>query len=426
MSARWTIAAFAVALAVVACGSAEDEPNPDDTWVGTITTEGNVTNVVNESGSLWVGEARLVEEASIGEEGAGPEYLLGRVRDLATDGQRIFVADSQGLVVRVYDLDGTHLMDVGAPGQGPGEFQEAKGVGVGPDGRIFVQDDRARKIHVFDDEGEYLETWDRQWRSAFFDGRFTVGPDGPFIYMTLNPEAPPDERVAGMALVGPEGRTETVVEVPRLESASDSYVRYEVDGGGSGVAPVPFVPQPYWAMGADRTLVSGVADSYEFTIRHPDGSSTVVRRQVDPVPVAPGEFAWARDDIVARFRERDPTWTWNGPDAPPTKPFFERLFIGSGGRVWVLREMEGQPVQDCARGSEDPVERIERPCWQRPRVFEIFEADGRFLTTVEAPSRLRPDAWPVIDGSMLLVAEEDDVGNVVVKRYRLAQPGEEE
>ncbi len=35
-------------------------------WVGAFTTEGNVTTVVNESGSLWGAPATLVEEASIG------------------------------------------------------------------------------------------------------------------------------------------------------------------------------------------------------------------------------------------------------------------------------------------------------------------------------------------------------------------------
>jgi hypothetical protein len=340
MNVRLAVALCVVVLSLSSCAG-QDAAESDATWVGTITTEGNVTTVVNESGSVWNGSATLVEEASIGEEGAGPEHLLGSVRDLATDGQRIFVADSQALVVRVYDLAGNHLMDVGAPGQGPGEFQEAKGVGVSPDGRIFVQDDRARKIHVFDGQGEFLEAWDRQWRSAYFDGRFTVGPEGPFIYMTLNPEAPRDEQVSGMVLACPDG------------------------------------------------------------------------------------FAWAQGDIVARFRERDPTWTWDGPDAPQTKPFFSRLLIGSGGRVWVLREIEGKRIQVCARGSDDPVERVEQPCWRQPRVFDVFESGGRFLTTVAAPPRLRPDIWPVIDAIMLLAAEEGEVGNVVVKRYRLVLPEEQ-
>ena len=50
----------------VACSPESPDSSGDGTWVGTITTEGNVTTVVNESGSVWGGTATLVEEASIG------------------------------------------------------------------------------------------------------------------------------------------------------------------------------------------------------------------------------------------------------------------------------------------------------------------------------------------------------------------------
>ena len=51
-------------LALVACAEPE-APDADGTWVGTITTEGNVTTVVNESGSLSiaVGAVRAGESA---------------------------------------------------------------------------------------------------------------------------------------------------------------------------------------------------------------------------------------------------------------------------------------------------------------------------------------------------------------------------
>lgn len=45
-------------LAVVACNTDGDAPRPDGTWVGTIATEGSVTMVVNESGSVWGGARR--------------------------------------------------------------------------------------------------------------------------------------------------------------------------------------------------------------------------------------------------------------------------------------------------------------------------------------------------------------------------------
>jgi len=59
----------------LACSPEPAADSGDTTWVGTITTEGNVTTVVNESGSVWGGTARLVEEASIGL-AVGPEEYI--------------------------------------------------------------------------------------------------------------------------------------------------------------------------------------------------------------------------------------------------------------------------------------------------------------------------------------------------------------
>ncbi len=71
------LVALAVIVAAASCAPAEEAAESDGTWVGTITTEGNVTTVVNESGSVWGGTARLVEEASIGVE-FGEDTRLGR------------------------------------------------------------------------------------------------------------------------------------------------------------------------------------------------------------------------------------------------------------------------------------------------------------------------------------------------------------
>ncbi len=77
---------LAILVLAVACSPEAPEPNADGTWVGTITTEGDVTTVVNESGSVWGGTATLVEEASIGVDAGADEYMLGQVMGLyATD-----------------------------------------------------------------------------------------------------------------------------------------------------------------------------------------------------------------------------------------------------------------------------------------------------------------------------------------------------
>lgn len=79
--------------ALIGCASgAPDASTADGTWVGTITTEGNVTTVVNESGSVWGGTARLVEELSIGVAAVAPEDMLAAARGMWDSGDRILLA----------------------------------------------------------------------------------------------------------------------------------------------------------------------------------------------------------------------------------------------------------------------------------------------------------------------------------------------
>ena len=89
MHLRSIVAVSVVTVAVVACGPQESATDTDGTWVGTITTEGNVTTVVNESGSVWGGTATLVEEASIGVESGADEYMFGEVRGVVASRERL-------------------------------------------------------------------------------------------------------------------------------------------------------------------------------------------------------------------------------------------------------------------------------------------------------------------------------------------------
>jgi hypothetical protein len=47
-------------LFAIGCSSGSRDTVSEGTWVGGVTTEGNVTTVVNESGSIWGGMATLV------------------------------------------------------------------------------------------------------------------------------------------------------------------------------------------------------------------------------------------------------------------------------------------------------------------------------------------------------------------------------
>ncbi len=368
----------------VACGPHDGVPDAGGTWVG------NVTTVVNESGSVWGGTARLVEEMSIGADAGADEYMLGEIRWVTSDGERILVADTQVNAIRVYDLDGTDLFDIGGPGNGPGEFQEPKAVGVAADGTIFVQDDRAARISRFTSSGTYIDYWPKR-AGGFYDGRFTVTPDGRiYIYEGVGARTDPD-REFGMLRHGPDGATDELIKLPEFDVDTESgYVRYEIDGRVMGMAPVPLVPNVTTSFSSTVTPVGGYPETYRSEVLYGDGTLMVVENSREPAPADPAEFAWLRDNIAASFRERVPTWTWTGPEAPSHKPAYRSVFAADDGRVWVLREGPSHRVEDCAGADAGIDERRERPCWRPAYVFDVFDQEGRLLTSAAAPEATRP------------------------------------
>ena len=103
-TARRACGGFA-GVALAACSVSEPVVS-DEAWVGSVTVSGNLTRTINESGSLWGGPGRLVEEASIGvPEGEDP-YMLGAVGAVWATDTEIYVVDSQAPAVRVYDWQG--------------------------------------------------------------------------------------------------------------------------------------------------------------------------------------------------------------------------------------------------------------------------------------------------------------------------------
>ena len=97
---------LAILVLAIACSPDAPQLDPGGTWVGTITTEGNVTTVVNKSGSVWGGEAQLVEEMSIGVDIGEDEYMLGHIANIYATDELLYLTDTQEPSVRVYDTDG--------------------------------------------------------------------------------------------------------------------------------------------------------------------------------------------------------------------------------------------------------------------------------------------------------------------------------
>ena len=114
---------------------------------------------------------------------------------------------------------------------------------------------------------------------------------------------------------------------------------------------------------------------------------------------------------------------------PSTKPAFSELVPTISGDIWVVRQGPGERVPDCV---EDPLEAgfegaVENMCWRDTHIVDAFGEDGRYLGEIE---RIRNvgfvAATTFVRGNMVVAAIEDHAGTIMVKRYRLVLPGEEE
>jgi hypothetical protein len=128
----------------VACGPT-DEAVKDATWVGTITTKDGVSTVYNESGSVWSGNATVIEEASIGVEAGPDELMFGDVVWLYEAGGTIYVVDVQVPAVRTFDLDGNVLVVGVGSRVASASLQSPLQLLVQP----AVESDRPELLHLF-------------------------------------------------------------------------------------------------------------------------------------------------------------------------------------------------------------------------------------------------------------------------------------
>lgn len=118
-----------------------------------------VETVHTVSGSRWGGQARLVEELSIGEEMGEDAYLFGSISNAWATDDRIYVVDSQIPAVRAFDHQGNFLFDIGRTGQGPGEYSRPVGIAVKDNGQVLITDLQGARLSVFDTEGNGVDDW---------------------------------------------------------------------------------------------------------------------------------------------------------------------------------------------------------------------------------------------------------------------------
>lgn len=424
-SMRATSAVLVVAIAAVACGGDATTGDASGEWVGTVTTEGDVTTVSNDAGSKWGGPARLVEELSIGVETGAPEYMLGSIGGMWIDDDEIYLIDSQVPIVRVYDGAGRHLRDIGAEGQGPGEYERPGDVLVGPDGRVYVSDGGGDRINVYSADGTSLETW--RWgsdSSTRMMGSLTMRHDGSMLTSAYIMPRPEDVRegmvlslTSGVQGIGPEGAEGEFLEMPDLE-----VERIQIPIDDRRTRTVSYSPGQVSTYTPSGAWVVGDSSDYSFEIHYPDGRIVRSRRYWDPVPIEADHAEYLRRTTVFQGRRANPDFDWDGDEIPTHKTAYYSFYPTQGNRFLVVREGPSHRVEGCDMTFDMNVG-PEEECYRPERTWDMFDLEGNYLGEVIRPQFAR--LWtPFFRDDLLLLVVEDELGTVMVKRFRFQLPGE--
>lgn len=92
---------------------------------------------------------RLVQTLRVGSLDGGHDSF-GQISAVKLDSRgRIHVADAHNRRITVFGADGSFVGQIGRRGNGPGEFQSPRGLGIGPADTVFVWDAEHARISVF-------------------------------------------------------------------------------------------------------------------------------------------------------------------------------------------------------------------------------------------------------------------------------------
>lgn len=396
---------------IVACGT---EGVGDAAWAGTVSDSAGIPVVSNPSDGLWDDATRwtVEEELSVGSmEGSAAEQF-GLIAGVDVDAEgRIYVLDQQASEVRVFDPEGAWLRTLGEPGAGPGQIGNgAAGVFVIGD-HVLVPDIQNQRVNRYDPEGalsgsfrlDFTRGIPLRWDHAAGGGlmaqlRTLTGTDGA--------DAPPGDVLVAHDSAGTVRDTVAVLPPGQSLQVTDGVPRFRF-----------FEPEPIWDAAEDGRLASGMNGSFRVQLRGPDGElQRVVSLAREPRSVTERDRQVIADAVEEAMRNQG---------APPQAiqmmmanatfaehyPLFASLFLGPEGSLWVQRIRTGDEL--AGDGGTFDAQDLGSPDW------DIFDEEGRYLGVVSFPSRYQP--LRVVGERIYGVARDElDVQRLAV--YRIRRP----
>lgn len=375
--------AVAFILGMIACG-----PAPDGEWIGLVTDSSGIEIVANPISGLWrMGGGWQVEEAlRIGAADGEAAYQFGRIGGIDADGRgRVYVLDQQAAEVRVFDADGRFLHTIGRKGDGPGELSDAaSAVFIGAGDTLFVPDPRLRRVNRFLPDGTPVG----HFPIPMADGltvRWQVTPEGRLAQQVRSIAFPSQEddtpRHDVVLLRGTDGTVhDTLLTFPPGEAS-------RVSGGMPSFRF--FDAEPTWTVDTFGRVIHGLNVEYNLHVEEPGvGTVRIFRKPTARKRLTDSD----RERILELLRttvvdlQGNPPIVWETirPAISFTDyyPAFNEILAGPEGTLLVQQLQTAQEAISLDGGLAPQA--LGAPRW------DVFDADGRFLGVLELPDRFQP------------------------------------
>ena len=403
-----TPALLLATVAICACG---DRGYPPVTELTIDTLADGSILVANPAHGLWDATPgtrwRLVESLRIGTATEGGPDAFGNATSVTLDEMgRLWIVDYQANEVRVFDGDGRFVRTIGGRGEGPAEFIGIGRVRHGPNGEMWVADNRLKRDEIFDTAGTRIggQRWVTRlgggWRSGLFLAYDWIEDSDRYVYRVY--------RRGATGRLEPDGR---VFELP--EEPPDPPMIEFTQGGTTLSSSAPFSPQHWWIFGPNLDI--WWSDGYDlggrYELRQIDLESgktlRTVLRQYEPVAISEAVRVAAVEAQLESVRHDHnlPGAQRPSPEAmdavPRVYPPFERFYRSRDGTLWVRRSLG-----DGVAG------------------FDVFDEEGRYLGQPEMPAGLANMSVQVITGDRMYVIDSDEMGVDYVVRLEIVRSGD--
>lgn len=304
------------------------------------------------------------------------------VSSLALDGDgNVYVLDQGARHIRVFDSTGAPLRTIGREGQGPGEFATPYSLAWTGD-TLAVLDPGNGRIELVTRNGDHTATWPGSRITGRGVRLWQAGPSR-FFLDSYRPRADGQLQMLYVA-AGPGGGTDTLVVPERIGPDERTAVTCKVPNGAITWYEVPFASRRVNAVSAAGVLVVARTGDYRFTWVSPAGEPRgMLAFGAEPLPITDAAWDSATADYPA-WREKVAGGECDAADLPrpAAKPAFRSVDFDDRGRMWV----------EATTGTGYR--------------FDVWEAAaGERVGSIAAPAR-DPDVPVVVRGSRLALVEE--------------------